>query len=166
MTTLTLPTLRLTRLTSQLLRCAVHASLHCFRLPRTALLTLNFGLFVLHCCCLRCCAVGCVCVPCYSPPSPCTALFSALFSLLLLLSCPPPRPCTLVSPRIFVHTLGVQEASLRLRLEIRAAQLNAACTLELWQLAFESAEELHLVLQHPNNRKAQKSEVNCPTSFS
>lgn len=49
-----------------------------------------------------------------------------------------------------------QEASLRLRLEIRAEQLNAACTLELWQLAFESAEELHPVLTHAANRKAQK----------
>jgi len=46
-----------------------------------------------------------------------------------------------------------------LRLEIRSEQLNAACTLELWQLAFESAEELHGLLLHPNNRKAQKSNV-------
>jgi hypothetical protein len=48
---------------------------------------------------------------------------------------------------------------LRLRLEIRAAQLNAACNLELWQLAFESAEELYAVLMHPSNKKAQKSEM-------
>jgi translation initiation factor 3 subunit A len=44
-------------------------------------------------------------------------------------------------------------------MEIRAAQLNAACKLELWQLAFESAEELHLLLQHPANKKAQKGEA-------
>jgi len=49
-----------------------------------------------------------------------------------------------------------QEASLRLRLEIRSEQLNAACTLELWQLAFESAEELHGLLLHPTNRAHQK----------
>ena len=48
---------------------------------------------------------------------------------------------------------------MRLRLEIRAAQLNAACNLELWQLAFESAEELYAVLMHPSNKKAQKSEM-------
>ncbi|EKX52821.1 translation initiation factor 3, subunit A [Guillardia theta CCMP2712] len=51
------------------------------------------------------------------------------------------------------------ESGLRLRLEIRAAQLNAATQLELWQLAFESAEDLHNVLSHPSNRKAQKSKV-------
>jgi hypothetical protein len=36
---------------------------------------------------------------------------------------------------------------------VHTAQLNAACTLELWQLAFESAEELHMLLSHPSNRK-------------
>lgn len=50
-----------------------------------------------------------------------------------------------------------QEASVRLRLEIRTEQLNGACTLELWQLAFESAEELYAVLSHPANKKAHKS---------
>ena len=54
-----------------------------------------------------------------------------------------------------------QEASIRLRLEIRAEQLNSACTLELWQMAFESAEELYGVLSHSggNARKAQKSSM-------
>eukprot|EP00961_Rhodomonas_salina_P065533 881227-Rhodomonas_salina.1 len=51
------------------------------------------------------------------------------------------------------------EASLRLRVEVRAEQLNAATKLELWQLAFESAEELHNVISHPANRKAFKSKV-------
>jgi hypothetical protein len=40
------------------------------------------------------------------------------------------------------------ETSLRLRLEVRVEQLNAATKLELWQLAFESAEELHDVINH------------------
>ena len=57
------------------------------------------------------------------------------------------------------YGLPTQEASIRLRLEIRTEQLNSACTLELWQLAFESAEELYGVLSHPSNRKAQKSAV-------
>lgn len=42
---------------------------------------------------------------------------------------------------------------------IRAEQLNAATKLDLWQLAFESAEELHTVISHPANRKAFKSKV-------
>eukprot|EP00290_Baffinella_frigidus_P011117 CAMPEP_0180140808 /NCGR_PEP_ID=MMETSP0986-20121125/14477_1 /TAXON_ID=697907 /ORGANISM="non described non described, Strain CCMP2293" /LENGTH=874 /DNA_ID=CAMNT_0022083429 /DNA_START=79 /DNA_END=2700 /DNA_ORIENTATION=+ len=51
------------------------------------------------------------------------------------------------------------EQTLRLRLDIRVEQLNAACGLELWQLAFESAEEFHNVVSHPANRKAMKGRV-------
>ncbi len=47
----------------------------------------------------------------------------------------------------------ISENTLRLRVEVRAEQLNAATKLDLWQLAFESAEELHTVISHPANRK-------------
>jgi translation initiation factor 3 subunit A len=47
------------------------------------------------------------------------------------------------------HAMALNsETSLRLRLEVRVEQLNAATKLELWQLAFESAEELHDVINH------------------
>ena len=47
------------------------------------------------------------------------------------------------------HAIALNsETSLRLRLEVRVEQLNAATKLELWQLAFESAEELHDVINH------------------
>ena len=51
------------------------------------------------------------------------------------------------------------EQTLRRRLDIRMEQLNAACDLELWQLAFESAEDFHQLVSHPANRKALKGKV-------
>jgi hypothetical protein len=51
------------------------------------------------------------------------------------------------------YSQPISENTLRLRVEVRAEQLNAATKLDLWQLAFESAEELHTVISHPANRK-------------
>ena len=55
------------------------------------------------------------------------------------------------------HAGSGSDSSLRLRVDIRAAQLNAACDLELWQLAFESAEDLHQIVSVPANRRVVKS---------
>lgn len=57
------------------------------------------------------------------------------------------------------YVVATSDASLRLRVEVRAEQLNAATALDLWQLAFESAEELQSVIAHPSIRKAFKTRI-------
>jgi hypothetical protein len=57
------------------------------------------------------------------------------------------------------YSQPISENTLRLRVEIRAEQLHAATKLDLWQLAFESAEELHNVISHPGNRKVLNHSV-------
>eukprot|EP00283_Hemiselmis_rufescens_P006388 CAMPEP_0173423820 /NCGR_PEP_ID=MMETSP1357-20121228/3963_1 /TAXON_ID=77926 /ORGANISM="Hemiselmis rufescens, Strain PCC563" /LENGTH=857 /DNA_ID=CAMNT_0014386977 /DNA_START=130 /DNA_END=2699 /DNA_ORIENTATION=- len=63
------------------------------------------------------------------------------------------------APHAHLAATAGSDASLRLKVDVRVEQLNAATQLDLWQLAFESAEELHSIISHPANRKAFKSKV-------
>eukprot|EP00284_Hemiselmis_tepida_P019203 CAMPEP_0174920038 /NCGR_PEP_ID=MMETSP1355-20121228/4074_1 /TAXON_ID=464990 /ORGANISM="Hemiselmis tepida, Strain CCMP443" /LENGTH=851 /DNA_ID=CAMNT_0016165341 /DNA_START=118 /DNA_END=2670 /DNA_ORIENTATION=- len=63
------------------------------------------------------------------------------------------------APHAHLAAISGSDVSLRLKVDVRVEQLNAATQLDLWQLAFESAEELHSIISHPANRKAFKSKV-------